>query len=390
VETNATRMCELLVGLPDVNVLGVQDDPGEPLRIHIELRSSVVGCPACGVVAHLKDRSVVELVDLPAFGRCARLLWHKRRFRCPDTDCAQGSFTEVDQRIGSPRMVMSDRAGRWCTRQVGKFARSVSEVASELGCDWHTINDAVVHYGTALVDDPDRYGHVHFLGLDEVLFVREGQFRRQIFSTQLVDVSNTQLLDVVAGRSGKNVKAWLELKERDWTSGVSFVTMDLSGPYRAVTSEMLPKATQVADPFHVVKLANQKLDEARRRVQNELFGHRGRKNDPLYRARRLLVMADERLDDTGRAKLKGLLEAGDPKGHVAMSWHAKEVVRSIYDYTNYATALRFVTRLGKDLQDEAYPPEVRSLGRTLTRCVFRLRRGTRATSPTDRLKPPTI
>ena len=54
-------------------------------------------------------------------------------------------------------------------------------------------------------------------------------------------------------------------------------------------------------------LANQKLDECRRRVQNETLGHRGRKDDPLYRCRRLLTKADERLDEHGRTKLLGLL-----------------------------------------------------------------------------------
>ena len=91
-------------------------------------------------------------------------------------------------------------------------------------------------------------------------------------------------------------------------------TLDLSGPYRAVFDEMLPDATQVADPFHVVKLANSKLDECRRRVQNETMGHRGRKHDPLYRCRRLLTKADERLDDNGREKLLGLLARRRPQG----------------------------------------------------------------------------
>ncbi len=80
---------------------------------------------------------------------------------------------------------------------------------------------------------------------------------------------------------------------------------------------MLPDVTQIADPFHVVKLAGTKLDEVRRRVQNETMGHRGRKHDPLYRARKLLVLAKERLDDSAEAKLVGLLAAGDPRGHVA-------------------------------------------------------------------------
>ena len=128
-----------------------------------------------------------------------------------------------------------------------------------------------------------------------------------------------------------------------------------------------PDATQVADPFHLVKLANSKLDECRRRVQNETIGHRGRKDDPLYRARRLLTKAHERLDDRGETKLLGLLAAGDPRGEVRMAWHAKEVVRSIYDITDPDVAGEFVDQLGVDLQDESCPPEVRSLGRTIVR-----------------------
>ena len=84
---------------------------------------------------------------------------------------------------------------------------------------------------------------------------------------------------------------------------------------------MLPDATQVADPFHLVKLANQRLDEVRRRVQQDILGHRGHKADPLYRSRRLLTKADERLDEHGRSKLLGLLDAGDPRGEVRMAWH---------------------------------------------------------------------
>jgi hypothetical protein len=38
----------------------------------------------------------------------------------------------------------------------------------------------------------------------------------------------------------------------------------------------------VIDHFHVEKLANAAIDDARRRVQQETTGHRGRKGDPLY------------------------------------------------------------------------------------------------------------
>jgi transposase len=368
VECEPTRVCELLVGLPEVTILGVEDGPDGELCVHIECRKRATFCEACGIEARLKERAVIALVDLPCFGRRTQLVWHKRRFSCPDEQCPRATWTEEDYRIGAPRMAMTDRAGRWVTAQVGRSARTVSEVARELGCDWHTINDTVMAYGTALVDDdPGRYGPVTALGLDEVLFVRLGRYRKQEFSTQFVDVTCGQLLDVVPGRSGKEPKAWLERKGKAWRDGIVFATLDLSGPYRAVLDGMLPDATQVADPFHVVKLANSKLDECRRRTQNETMGHRGRKADPLYRCRRLLTMADERLEEDGREKLLGLLRAGDPHGEVTTAWHAKEAVRELYTHTDPTLALAFVERLADDMCDTDNPIEVRSLGRTLRR-----------------------
>ena len=361
-------MCELLVGLPAVHILGIEDHEGEPLRVHIERAESRAGCPECGVVAESKGRSVVVLVDLPVYGRPSRLVWHKRRFRCLEVTCPNSSWTESDPKIAAPRMALADRTGRWVTEQVGRNARSVNEVAGELSCDWHTVNDAVVAYGSALVDDDlDRFGDVTALGLDEVLFARLGKWKRQHFSTSIVDVGTGQLLDVVPGRSGKEPMAWLNAQPQAWRDEVAFATLDLSGPYRAVFDACLPNAVQVADPFHVVKLANSKLDECRRRVQNETLGHRGRRDDPLWKVRRLLTKADERLDEPGREKLLGLLAAGDPKGEVKMTWHAKESIRWLYAHTDHDLALEFVERLSDDMADKDLPVEVRSLGRTLKR-----------------------
>jgi transposase len=156
--------------------------------VTVETPKVFVGCPTCGVVAWVKDRRTVELVDFPISGTPSRLRWRKRRFCCPEPTCPQGAGTETERSIASSRLTMTDRAGRWICFQVGHNGRTVAEVARELGCDWHTVNDAVVAYGEALIDDPARVGDVHALGLDEHLFVREGERRRRCFVTAIADV----------------------------------------------------------------------------------------------------------------------------------------------------------------------------------------------------------
>ena len=103
--TDATRVCELLVGLPDVTVLGVVEDD-DVVEVHVEQRSREV-CRSCGAAAWVKDRPVLSLVDLPAFGRRSRLVWHKHRWCCPNPVCPVGSWTGEDVRIAAPRLSLT-------------------------------------------------------------------------------------------------------------------------------------------------------------------------------------------------------------------------------------------------------------------------------------------
>lgn len=137
-------------------------------------------CPGCSERAWVKDRPVVELVDLTYFGRPVSLRWRKHRWCGPRRWCQQGSWTHEDPAIAAPRLLVTDRAGPWATVQVGRRGRAVSDVADELGADWHSVNDAVIAYGQALLDaDAGRVGQVEALGGDEVLFARLGRWRTQ-------------------------------------------------------------------------------------------------------------------------------------------------------------------------------------------------------------------
>jgi hypothetical protein len=115
------------------------------------------------------------------------------------------TFLESDARIAADRAAITDRAGRWATFQVGRHGRSCQWSQRDPGCDWHTVMDAVVHYGTPLSEDPNRIGDVTAIGLDEVLFCRSGLFKRRAWSTQVVDVARGQRLDIVPGRRRDHV-----------------------------------------------------------------------------------------------------------------------------------------------------------------------------------------
>ena len=223
-------------------------------------------------------------------------------------------------------------------------------------------------WGSALLDaDTARISGVEALGLDETLMGRRGRFRAKAWSTSIVDVGRGQLLDIVPGRTADGPARWLLGRPREWLKQIRWGVLDLSGPYRAAFDTAIPDARQVADPFHVVRLGNTALDEVRRRVQNQTLGHRGRKHDPLYRARKLLVAASENVTDSGRVRLRGLLDAGDPYGEVRDAWHAKETLRSIYDIADAAIGAATVAQLAVDLQDPAMPTEINRLGRTIWR-----------------------
>jgi hypothetical protein len=58
-----------------------------------------------------------------------------------------------------------------------------------------------------------------------------------------------------AGRAA-GACAWLESRPEAWRTGIQWGALDLAGSYRSVADTMLPDATQVAGPFHVVRVAN--------------------------------------------------------------------------------------------------------------------------------------
>ena len=65
---------------------------------------------------------------------------------------------------------------------------------------------------------------------------------------------------MVEGRSKQAFKTWLAERDEPWRDGVEVVAMDGFTGFKTATTEELPDAVAVMDPFHVVRLAGDALD----------------------------------------------------------------------------------------------------------------------------------
>jgi transposase len=269
------------------------------------------------------------------------LAWRKRLWRCREPACQVRTWTERATAI-APRAVLTQRARAEACRRVGKDAHAVAAVARDLGVGWATIMRAVADHGRPLVDDPMRLDGVATLGLDETSFLKATRVAPTRYVTGLVDLEGGRLLEVVADRTRAAVAGWLGARPHEWLAQVGTVALD---PWRGYASALvvpLGHATVVVDHFHAIRLANTVVDQVRRRTQQATFGHRGRRRDPLYRIRKLLLTAQEQLTQRGRVRLRAGLAAGDPTGQVAAAWQGKELLRAVYaagDLTDARAAL---------------------------------------------------
>ena len=176
-----------------------------------------------------------------------------------------------------------------------------------------------------------------------------------------------RLLDVVPGRSKKVLKTWLSQRDQDWRGRVEVVAMDGFTGFKSAAGEELPQARAVMDPFHVVSLAGDKLDQCRRRVQRAITGRRGRAGDRLYRARRTLLTGAGLLTDAQVGRLETLF-ADDRHAAVQAAWGVYQRLIQAYRAEEAGLGKYLMQRLISSLR-QAVPDgleEIQTLARTLT------------------------
>jgi len=103
-------------------------------------------------------------------------------------------------------------------------------------------------------------------------------------------------------------------------------------------------------------------------VQQDLHGHRGRTNDPLYQARRTLHTGADLLTDKQRTRLRELFDS-DAHVQVEATWSIYQRMITAYRHTDHAEGQRVMRALIDSLSNNIpiELTELTKLGRTLKR-----------------------
>ncbi len=371
--------CDLLVGLAGFHVIDVAEHGGV-VRVVVETPPEQMGCRSCGVIAHSHGRRDVRLIDVPCFGRPARLVWRKRTWRCAEEKCPARSFTEQHADLAGPRALLTVRACWWAINQLRREHASVAGLARQLGTTWRTVWRSIKPLLEQMAADPARFENVSSLGVDEHIWhhvstrpITEGG-RGPKELTGMVDLSRDQhgrvrarLLDLVPGRSGKAYADWLAERGEGFRTGVKIAALDPFQGYKSAIDDQLEDAVAVLDAFHVVKLGTAAVDECRRRVQQETLGHRGRKGDPLYGIQKLLRAGAEKLTDKQWTRFENAI-AARPEEHLAvyLAWSCAQQLRTAYRHPNTAEGRKIAEKVIATFPSCPIP-EIARLGRTLKR-----------------------
>ena len=334
----------------------VRYEPVEPARV----------CRDCGVPAPVRSSRWRRFVHVPLGKAGVRLLVRCRRYEC--RGCG-GAWEDDLSRVAADGRRLTERAAWWAVASVVLDAMSVRSVAATLGCLWDCANDAVPAKGMKhLAGDEHRLDGVTHLGVDEHVWRhtsrgsryvtvvvdltprRDGRPARLLgvdehvwrhtsrgsrYVTVVVDLTPrrdgrpARLLDVVEGRSGAAFAGWLASRSEEFRRNVRVVAMDAFAGYKHAVRKAVPHAREVLDPFHVVRLAGDKLTQCRQRLQQEATGRRGTKQDPLYRARRILLKTNATLTDRQRSLLDRLFGNEDNE-QLKVVWGSYQKIIACY------------------------------------------------------------
>jgi transposase len=200
---------------------------------------------------------------------------------------------------------------------------SKTAVSKLMRIAWRTVGGICERVAAEAGREVDLLADLKRIGIDEISH-RKGQR----YLTVVVDHDTGRLVWAAPGRDRRTVEAFLDQLGEERCKQVELVSCDMASWISGPVAERLPDAVRCVDPFHVVQLATDALDEIRREVWNDArrAGDVAAAKD-LKGARYALWKNPENLTD--RQKLK-LADVQKTNQRLYRAYLLKEQLRQIY------------------------------------------------------------
>jgi transposase len=324
----------VIFNLPGYRVVDAVDLPLRGRRVKVQPVDLDDGCPGCGVVSSRVHAWVEQRVrDIPHAGQVVVVV-RKPRLVCVEPACGRRTFTPATEQLPA-RTRCTTRLKTALLDAVINSGRAVSEVAADLGVAWWTVQ-ATIDAAAVLLPEVDNL-HVRRLGIDEHRYRRvrwfrhdQGGWRRvEPWMSTIVNADCGQVLGIVDGRDSAAVGGWLAERSQAWRNRIEVVAIDPSAAFKKAITTQLPNAAISVDPFHLVQLANLMVTRVRQRLIREREHRRGRKIDPAWANRRLLLRGYDTLSVRAKAGLDAVFASDDPTDELSAAWGVKEQLRRL-------------------------------------------------------------
>jgi transposase len=200
---------------------------------------------------------------------------------------------------------------------------SKSAVAQLMRIAWRTVGGICERVADEAGGRVDLLANLKRVGIDEV-----SHRRGQRYLTVVVCHDSGRLVWAAAGRDRKTVEAFLDALGEERCKQLQLVSADMAAWVAGPIAERCPQAELCLDPFHVVMLATDALDEIRREVWNEARrGGQSALARDLKGARFALWKNPERLTERQAAKLSDIQRTN---ARLYRAYLLKEQLRQIY------------------------------------------------------------
>jgi transposase len=286
-------------------------------------------CSRCARrVRAVYDRSIRSWRHLDLLRARCVLRAEVRRVSCPE--CGVVAEEVPWARPGARFTRAFEDTCVWLVKQAPK-----SVVAELMQIDWATVGRMIERVvDEALGEAPDALEGLRRIGLDEVSY-RKGRH----YLTCAVDHGSGRIVWAHPGRSKRVVGLFFDALGPERSALLEAVSVDLHQLWAPVIRERAPQARICADPFHVVRLAQEALDELRRHDWQEL-----RREDPerarwLKGTRFILRRRADSLGEGQRALIEDLAETNE---RVYRGWLLLEQLRAVYRLADGAEATRLL------------------------------------------------